>query len=121
MAFAPLFYQRSWQHAQTLLFGAILAPGVRTVASVLRITGLMHERRFVNYHRVLNRATWDARLAARQLLQLLLEQFMPDGPIIFGIDDTIERRWGSQIKARGIYRDPVRSSDSHFVKACPRT
>jgi hypothetical protein len=33
-----------------------------------------------------------------------------------GIDDTIERRWGKRITARGIYRDPVRSSDSHFVK-----
>jgi hypothetical protein len=32
------------------------------------------------------------------------------------IDETIERRWGAQIKARGIYRDAVRSSASHFVK-----
>ena len=28
----------------------------------------------------------------------------------------IERRWGGKIKARGIYRDPVRSSHGHFVK-----
>jgi len=116
MAFAPLFYQRSWRYAQTLLLGAIMAPGVRTVASILRITGLMHERRFVNYHRVLNRAVWNARLAALYLLRLLVERFVPDGPIILGIDDTIERRWGRRIQARGIYRDPVRSSDSHFVK-----
>ena len=34
-----------------------------------------------------------------------------------GIDDTIERRWGRKIRARGIYRDPVRSSRGHFVKA----
>jgi len=33
-----------------------------------------------------------------------------------GLDDTIERRWGKRIAARGIYRDPVPSSDSHFVK-----
>jgi DDE superfamily endonuclease len=37
-------------------------------------------------------------------------------PILVGLDDTIERGWGKQIQARGIYRDPVRSSHSHFVK-----
>ena len=33
-----------------------------------------------------------------------------------GLDDTIERRKGKRIGAKGVYRDPVRSSDSHFVK-----
>ena len=56
LCFAPLFFQRSWRHAEVLLIGAILVPGRRTVASILRITGLCRERRFVNYHRVLNRA-----------------------------------------------------------------
>jgi DDE superfamily endonuclease len=36
---------------------------------------------------------------------------------VLGIDDTIERRRGKRIAAKGIYRDPVRSSKSHFVKA----
>jgi len=36
---------------------------------------------------------------------------------VIGVDDTIERRWGPKIKARGIYRDPVRSLRGHFVKA----
>jgi hypothetical protein len=43
--------------------------------------------------------------------------FVPDGPVVVGIDETIERRWGPKISARGIYRDPVRSSHGHFVKA----
>ena len=42
---------------------------------------------------------------------------LPAGEVVIGIDDTIERRWGAKIKARGIYRDPVRSSHGHFVKA----
>ena len=53
LSFAPLFFQRSWQHAEVLLIGAILAPGKRTVTSLLQISGLAQERRFVNYHRVL--------------------------------------------------------------------
>ena len=39
LAFAPLFVHRTWRHAQTLLIGAILTPGRRTVTSLLRITG----------------------------------------------------------------------------------
>jgi hypothetical protein len=117
LCFAPLFFQRSWRHAEMLLIGAILTPGRRTVTSILRITGLGRERRFVNYHRVLNRAAWSGRAAARVLLGLLLDAFVPRGPVILGIDDTIERRRGKRISAKGIYRDPVRSSHGHFVKA----
>ena len=117
LAFAPLFRYRSWRYAEVLLIGAILAPGKRTVTSLLRITGLSGERRFVNYPRVLNRAHWSERGAVYLLLRLLLTAFMPNGPVLLGLDDTIERRRGKRIKAKGIYRDPVRSSQAHFVKA----
>jgi hypothetical protein len=117
VAFAPLFRHRTWRHAEILLVGAILAPGKRTVTSILRITGLSRERHFVNYHRVLNRARWNSRRAAHRLLGLLIDTFVPAGPVILGLDDTIERRRGKRIRAKGIYRDPVRSSDAHFVKA----
>ena len=118
LTFAPVFrQQRTWRNAELLLIGAILTPGKRTVTSLLRITGLSRERRFTNYHRVLNRAVWKPRAAARLLLGLLIAAFAPRGPIVLGIDDTIERRRGKRITAKGIYRDPVRSSKSHFVKA----
>ena len=117
LSFAPLFFQRSWRHAEVLLIGAILAPGKRTVTSLLRVAGLARERRFVNYHRVLSRAAWSTRAASRLLLSHLIETFAPSGPVVLGIDDTIERRRGKRIAAKGIYRDPVRSSHGHFVKA----
>src|SRR3982750_793677 len=116
-SFAPLFDSRVWSCARLLLVGAILAPGERTVTAALRILGRGNERRFQNYHRVWNRAHWNSRAASRILLGLLVRTFAPSGPILVGLDDTIERRWGKQIQARGIYRDPVRSSRSHFVKA----
>lgn len=115
--FAPHFSNMVWQHAQVLLIGAILVPGRRTVTAVLRIMGLSGERQFQTYHRVLNRAAWSSWALSRTLLKLLVQTFVPTGPIICGLDDTIERRRGAQIKARGIYRDPVRSSHGHFVKA----
>jgi hypothetical protein len=117
LTFAPLFSQRVWQYVQVLLMGAILAPGKRTVTSCLRIVGRSREQYFGNYHRVLSRARWNSLAASRLLLELLVRTFVPSGPVVLGLDDTVERRRGKRISALGIYRDPVRSSDSHFVKA----
>lgn len=115
--FQPLFSKSVWKNAQTLLAGAILALGKRTVTACLRVMGQSDDKHFQNYHRVLNRAQWSAMTASRVLLRLLVATFAPTGELVFGLDDTIERRRGAQIKAKGIYRDPVRSSHSHFVKA----
>jgi hypothetical protein len=115
--FAPLFSKRVWQHAQLLLMGAILAPGQRTVSSALRAMGLDHEKRFHRYHRVLSRARWSSLEASRILLGLLLDAFVGEGRLIVGIDETLERRYGKRISARGVYRDPVRSTHEEFVKS----
>jgi DDE superfamily endonuclease len=114
--FAPLFSRPVWRHVQVLLVGAILTPGRRMVSSALRAVGLSHLSSFRTYHRVLNRAVWSSRSASRILLGLLVGTFVPTGPLVLGIDETIERRRGKKIAAAGIYRDPVRSSHSHFVK-----
>jgi DDE superfamily endonuclease len=114
--FAPLFSKRVFQHVQLLVTGAILAPGKRTVASALRAVGLDKEQRYCRYHRVLNRAAWSTREASRILLGLLVEAFVPEGPLVVGVDETLERRQGKKIAAKGIYRDPARSSHTHFVK-----
>jgi hypothetical protein len=115
-SFAPLFSHRVWPHAQRLLLGAILAPGARTVTAALRVMGLAAERRFTNYHRVLNRATWSARHGSQILLGLLITQLVPSGAtIVLGADDTVERRSGRKIKAKGCYRDAVRSSKKHVM------
>ena len=108
---------RIWAYARILITAAILARGQRTVTAVLRVMGLSDEKHFVNYHRVLQRAVWSSLAVSGTLLLLLVQTFVPTGPLLIGGDDTLERRWGLKIAARGIYRDPVRSSQSHFVKA----
>jgi hypothetical protein len=83
----------------------------------LRAMGLDGFVRFHRYHRVLSRARWSSLEASRILLGLLLEAFVGEGPLIVGIDETLERRYGKKIAARGVYRDPVRSTHETFVKS----
>jgi DDE superfamily endonuclease len=114
--FAPVFTPSVGYHAQILLVGASLTPGKRTVTAVLSVMGLRQSRHFQNSHRVRNRARWSSRALSQQLLLVLLQVFVPQGTIFLGLDDTVERRRGKKSAAKGIYRDPVRSSHSHFVK-----
>lgn len=117
VAFEPLFSKSIWPQAQVLFISAILATGKRTMTAVSRIMGLSADKHFQNDHRVLNRAMWSSLTTARILLGLLVTTFVSSGPIVMGLDDTLERRRGTKIKAKGIYRDPARSSHRHFVKA----
>ena len=115
--FAPLFTPRTWPYVPVLVAGSLLTPQRRMVSSALRVMGLAQVRWFANFHRVLNRAVWSPLAVSRVVLRLLIEAFVPAGPVVVGLDHTIERRRGAKIAAKGIYHDPVRSSKSHKVKA----
>jgi hypothetical protein len=115
-AFAPLVTEPSWLRAQALLCGTLLAPANHTLTAALRALGVAGEPGFQNYHRLLNRARWSARQAAHVLLKLLVEAFAPEGPVILGLDDTVERRRGRKLTARAIYYDAARSSKACFQK-----
>ncbi len=116
IAFAPLFSKPVFLRVKILLAGAILSPRTRTVSNALRVMGLGNDKHFQNYHRVLARARWNCLAVSRSLLNLIIRSFALSGEVVIGFDETIERRHGKQIKAKGIYRDAVRSSRSHFVK-----
>ena len=116
--FAPVIYGIStWYKVEVLVTGAILTTGKRTVSAVLRVMGLSQDRNYARYHHVLSRAVWSGRAASAILLRLLLRAFDLGGDLVFGIDETLERRRGEKIAAKGIYRDPVRSSRAQVVKA----
>jgi DDE superfamily endonuclease len=116
--FAPVIYGiTTWYKVEVLVAGAILTTGQRTVSAILRVMGLSQDHNYAMYHHVLSRAVWSGLAASAILLRVLLKTFDLGGDLVFGIDETIERRRGEKITAKGIYRDPVRSSKSHFVKA----
>lgn len=117
LPFRPVFSKRTFALISVLLSGGLLASGPRTICAVLRLCGLGSDRTFHKYHRFLGRAKWSSLNASRILLNLLIVAFCKvDGPLVFGIDETIGRRRGAKINAKGIYRDPVRPSHPHFVK-----
>ena len=100
--FMPLFSRRVWPYVQVLLAGVILTPGKRTVSAALRAMGLGQTEHFQRYHRVLNRAVWSGRQTSRVLLGLLVKTFVADGPLVIGVDETLQRRWAKKIAAKGV-------------------
>ena len=113
--FACAFNRPTWKNIQTLMLGAILCRGARRVTSVLRVMNLSHESNFGKYHRVLNRSAWDGLALSKILLGLLIKLLPESWPILVAVDETLERRQGKKIKAKGAYRDAVRSSQSNVV------
>src|SRR3990167_3036276 len=114
--FRGLFTEPTWCHMQVLLLGAILCQGARRVSTILRIMGLGQDKRFEKYHRVLNRSQWNCISGAKILLGLLIQLLAESWPILIVVDDTIERRSGKKIKAKGCYRDACRSTQKLVIK-----
>jgi hypothetical protein len=94
--FQGQFTAAVWRHVLVLVCGALLAPGRRTVAAALRVVGLGEAAGFAVYHRVLSQGHWCSRALGYRLLLLLVAVFVPDGPVVVGLDDSIERRCGAR-------------------------
>lgn len=100
----------TFANALVLIYGTILAPGRRTVASALRVMGYSQEPNPGKFHRVLSRASWSPMQMSRWLLGLLVDTFVPEGvALVLLVDETLERRAGKKIVYKGWFRDAVRS------------
>ena len=116
LPFAVLFSRPVWKNALILVLGAILTRSKRTVTACLRVVGLKDEINFPKYHWVLSHAKWSSLMASRILLGLIVSFVGAHQPLFLVIDETLERRKGKKIKAKGYYRDAVRSSEKTIVK-----
>jgi hypothetical protein len=116
--FAPVFSERVFEWVKVLVVGTILAPNKRTVSAALRVMGLSEDAAYQNYHRVLNRAVWSGLEVSKLLLGVLVTVFVGlGGVVVVGADETLERRKGEHIRAKGVFRDAVRSSKKRVVHA----
>lgn len=107
--FASVFSQeRVFRKACTLLLGCLLCLRDMTVCGALRALGRSNYKSYSCFHRLLNRNRWNMLKASEILLRLIVESFCPK-ILMFSIDDTIERRRGKKIKAKGVFKDPVGS------------
>lgn len=114
--FAVAMTRPAFARAQTLIYGAILAPGRRTVAAALRVLGLANSKGHECYHRVLSRDVWSPMVMSRLLLLLLVKLFVPPQERIeIAMDETLDRRRGKQIRYKSWYRDGVRSTARQVV------
>src|SRR5262245_24695416 len=120
--FRPVFTAPTWNKMLVLLRGTLLARGRRTVTAALWQAGLQQDphfsAHFSAFHQALNRARWAPLEASRRLLTLILETFVQAGGALdVVIDETLERRWGAQIRKRGHYRDSALSSHERSVSS----
>ena len=114
--FQSAFTSQTWEKAQVLVLGTLLARGRRTVTAALRQMGRGQEEDFSLYHHVLNRARWSPLKLSRLLLDALIKAFVvADGSLTFVIDETLERRWGPTIRKRGHFRDSLLSSRKRSI------
>jgi len=108
--FAPALTAPTFANALVLIYGTILAPGRRTVASALRVMGYSQEPNPGKFHRVLSRARWSPMQMSRRLLGLLVDTFVPEGfALVLLVDESLQRRTGKKIGYKGWFRDAVRS------------
>ena len=109
--YLAVFSRRSRPTVAALVIGAVLAVGPRTVTNCLRALGLAEHPGFTTFHRVLNRNVWSGLALARMLVRALVAAFVPTGPIILGVDHTLERRCGPRIGPAGRFYDASRRAD----------
>jgi hypothetical protein len=109
--FRPAFTETTYQKVVELIVGTVLARGRRTVTSALRAIGKGQATSWSKYHHVLNRAKWSGLKVSRLLLALIVATFVSRAGIVtIAVDETLERRWGPQIRKCGHWRDSRSSS-----------
>ena len=125
--FATLFTNPTWRKAQVLLIGDDPDPGpAHRGGGTAHVMGRGDRRDYARYHEVLNRAVWSSRQAARILLVLLLQHLdRGDGPLIFGIDETVERpsrspdQGSGHLPGRGAFQPPATGQGQRLALDLP--
>jgi hypothetical protein len=107
------FTRPTFTRFTTLMVGAVLTTGRRTVSNLLRTVRGLAPGHPSSYHRVFSRRRWSTWTLARGLAGLLLQRFAPEESVPLAGDDTVDEHRGATVYGKGKHRDPVRSSKSY--------
>jgi DDE superfamily endonuclease len=116
LSFSVAFSRPTFQRVLLLILGAVVTPGRRTVAAVLRTMRPVARGHFSSYHRVLSAARWSLWAAGRVLARAVLSHVPEGQPVVLAVDDTVARHRGAKVYGRGCHRDPIRSSHGITVR-----
>lgn len=112
-ALAFTFTGPTYQRLSTLLVGAILTTGRRTVANLLRTLRHLAPGHRTDYQRVFSRAPWSGLALGCALMRFVLDHLLPEGPVMLVGDDTVDGHKGKSVYGKARHRDPVRSTHSY--------
>jgi len=115
LALTPAFTQPTSRRFVTLLAAALLTPGRRTVANLLRTLGPLADGHVSTYQRVLSAASWSGLHLACLLTRWLVHALLPTGVLYLAGDDTVDGHKGKRVWGKARHRGPVRSTQSHTV------
>lgn len=110
--FAAAFTRPTFKRFLTLMAGAVLNTGRRTISNLLRTLGGLAPGHPSSYHRVFSRRFWSSATRARALAGAVRRRFAPDVVVPLAGDDTVDEHRGETVDGKGRHRDPVRSTKS---------
>lgn len=114
-SFSIAFSESTFQRAMTLMVGAILTMGRRTVTGVLWTVRSIAPGHFSSYHRVFSRASWSLWPLGKVLASAVLAWIPHEQPVVVAADDTVAQHRGPKVYGKAKHRDGVRSSHSLTV------
>src|SRR3982751_4596358 len=111
--FAVAFTRPTFKRFLTLMAGAVLNTGRRTISNILRTLGSLAPGHPSSYHRVFSRRLWSPPPRAPLCAEIILPRFASDAIIPLAGDDTVDEHRGETVYGKGRHRDPVRSTRSY--------
>lgn len=99
----------------TLLQGAVITTGRRTVCRILRVVGSLAGAHWSSYHRVLSHRRWSMWHLGRTLAVYIVTAFYHEGVIRLVGDETVTEHPGKKVFGKGRHRDAKRSTHSYIA------
>src|SRR5512135_1160426 len=100
-AFAGAFTPPTCKRFITLMLGAVLTTGRRTITNLLRAVGGLAPGHPSSSHRVFSRRRWSLWTLGHALADFILRRWVPQGSVPLVGDDTVDEHRGAKVYGKG--------------------